>query len=128
MLNNTSRTFWVTVYKSDNAFYKDGLPRAISCNHVRELDCGINTVGLIVSLPDATEVPGFIQSPPTYSPPNQGSVMIPHGTIFPSPTQFPDTTFKAVTRIKTLPDNATYYVDTAEYNTNVVACFPATHN
>jgi len=118
-----NRQFWVTVYKSTDAFYPEGVSKPISCNHQRVLDCGINTVGEIVSLPGATYVPGTVDVTDLQN----GSAMVPQGTIFPDPAQFVDN-FRAVTLIKDLTDLAEYYVDTAEYDTNVVSCNPSTHN
>lgn len=118
------RTFFVTVYKDDDAFYPAGQSRMIHCNHMREQDCGITTERLIVPIPSATEIPGTADTTDA----QVGTVMVLQGTIFDSPTQFADSSYKAVTRIKDMVTLVTSYVSTSEYETNVVACFPSTHN
>lgn len=118
------RTFFVTVYKDDDAFYPAGQSRMIHCNHMREQDCGITTEGIIVPIPSATEIPGTADTTDA----QVGTVMVPQSTVFDSPTQFADSSYKAVTRIKDMVTLVTSYVSTTEYETNVVACFPTTHN
>lgn len=103
--------FFALVYKADNAFYQSGRQIAINCNHVNEGNMGINTVGEIVSLPGAATA-----SPPVLT------ALDPQGTVFPSPTAFGGAEFKAVTQIKDMVLLATYWVDTASYNANVVQC------
>lgn len=106
--------FYALIYMADNAFYQDGKTVPIYCNHVRLEDCGINTQGEIVQLPTSRTV-----SPPV------NTVAIEPGNIFPSPTQFGDAGFKAVTKIKDMVTLTEYYVDTTSYNANVVNCNPA---
>ena len=105
------QTFFALVYKADNAFYQHGQQIAIHCNHLWIANLGLNTVGEIVPLPNAT----------TTSPPSD-TAMVPEGTVFPTPTYFSDVNFKAVTQIKDLTALCTYYVDTASYYANVVQC------
>ena len=107
------RQFYALVYKADNAFYKNGQQVAIFCNHVWEGTMGLNTVGEIVPLPDATTTS-----------PLADTAMVEHGTVFPSPTYFGDSGFKAVTQVKDIERLVTYWVDTASYNANVVTCNP----
>lgn len=104
------KRFYVTVYKADSAFYQAGKRLGISCNFINEGNFGLNTVGEIVPLPNSTV-------------PNVGTAQIPYGTVFNSPQHFADANFKAVTRIKDMDSLAVYYVDTADYGTQVLACF-----
>lgn len=112
-----NNSFWATIYKADNAFYRAGRSVPISCQHIFMGVMGINTVGQIVSTPDAV----------SYSPPSPPSsvVPVPQATIFPSPTAFGNSEFKSVTMVKDMLSLVTYYVDTASYNANVVQCNPA---
>lgn len=113
------RTFWVKVYKDDSAFYPAGQSRLIHCKHQKDVECAITTEGVIVPLPGNTEVQGSEDGTDA----NSGTVMVPQGTIFPSSDQFPSD-IVAVTRIKDTVTQVTSYVDTTEYNANVVNCNP----
>lgn len=105
------KQFFVTVYKANSTFYQAGQKFPIYCNHQWLGNYGINTVGEIVPLPTST-VPGI------------GTAQIPHGTVFPNPQQFSDANFKAVVCIKDMITLDEYYVDAADYNTQIVNCFP----
>ena len=105
------QTFNAIVYKADNAFYQAGKYIAISCHHTPLGNFGMNTYGEVVPLPGAA----------TASPPVAMAV-VPEGTVFPTANAFGDANFKAVTQVKDLDALATYYVDTASYNANVVTC------
>lgn len=120
------RTFWVTVYKQDSAFFPDGEYKMIHCNHTKVIECGINTVGEIVAVPTTanSEIPGTSGSTDFET----QTAMVPQATISASPTQFSDSGFKAVTEIKDNVTQVTSWVATAQYNANIVACNPSTHN
>lgn len=113
--------FWVKVYKANNAFYKDGRNVQIYCNHTPLGEYGINTVGEITPLPGASEIE--LGSPP--SPAYVPAAGTPAGTIYPSPTQFSDSGFKAVIKIKDEVTLTEYYADAASYLQNRVNCNPA---
>lgn len=115
--------FFVRTYKDNSALYPpDGVSVAINCNHIRIADYGINTVGEIVPLPRATEIPGVTAGTDL----QHGTVMVPQGSIFP-PNYFADSNFKNVTHIKDMVTSRDYYVDTADYTTNVINCNPVAY-
>ena len=105
------KQFYVTVYKANGAFHRNGLKMPIYCNHQWLGNYGINLVGEIVPLPTSTVL-------------GVGTAQIPHGTIFPNPQQFADANFKAVVCIKDMITLDEYYVDATDYNTQIITCFP----
>lgn len=117
---STPIQFFVLTYLDNAGIYKpSGLSVAISCNHQTCGLYGINMVGEIVPLPNAT-VPPFV-TPGTDL--QHGTAMIPQGTTLP-PNYFDDANFKNVTKIKDMETLREYYVDTADYATKVIACNP----
>lgn len=124
-LDFKARTFWVTVYKTDKTFFQEGKSMAIHCWHVNSGNFGMNTYGEVIPLPGAAAIQD------NASPPNLIIVpdaLDPQGTVYPSPTQFGDKHFKAVTKIKDMVLLEEFYVNTDEYNANVVTCNPTGHN
>ena len=115
------RQFYVKIYASESASFKDGQKLPIYCKHTFLGIYGLNTVGEITPLPGAT-----FQDLPS-SPP--ASVIVPAGgipanTIFPDPAQFVDANFKAVVKIKDEVTLKIYYADAYDYQANVVKCNP----
>ena len=123
------RNFWVKVYKADNAIYKDGQMRQISCNHVKVDTHALNNVGDIVTL-GGTDI-NVHNGVPTGQ---YEGVMLEHGTIIPPTGQvIPNPLLEAqnliqVYQIKDMSTLSTYYVDAESYTANVVTCNPSNHN
>lgn len=116
------RQFFVIVYKTGAGnFYKDGQAVMVHCQHDKIQVMGMNTVGEIFPLPESTAITNN-DSPPSVIVVPVG--MAPHGTLYPSTTQFADAGFKSVTQIKDRITQDVYYCDTADYNTNVIRCNP----
>lgn len=118
-----NRQFWVTVYKSENEFWQAGKPMQINCFHVNLGNMGMTTTGEIIP------APGSLNASPITSPAGNPVVKVDQATPFASPTAFGDAEFKAVTLIKDMVNQVTYYVDTAGYTTAIgTMCNPANVN
>ena len=83
----------------------------INCYHIHEGNWGMNLVGELVPLPFAT-----VASPPVQT------VLVEQGTQWDNIQAISNSNFKEVTLIKDVPAQASYYVDTASYNTNILSC------
>lgn len=110
----TNRIFYVKAYKAEaGAYYgASGRTIAIHCNHTVVGSYGMNTNGQILDLPPSSIVTAGAES-----------VGIPAVTQFPDTVQ-PGLSLTAVTLIKDNVDQTAYYVDTTDYNTNLVQCNP----
>lgn len=112
-------SFFVTVYKDDNAFYgTSGASLSISCNHQVLGDYYLNTVGEEFPIPTTT-VP--LSEPGTDW--EHGKNMASEAGVYASPNVF-NKDFIRVTRVKDLTSNVVSYVDPTSFDTNVVSCNP----
>jgi len=124
---NTSRQFYVKVYKQDSAFFPDGEMKMIHCNHQKVGLAEMTLEGIIVPLPGATSVPGTVGKNDN----QQGSVMLPQSTVLPEAATIQGATSSTLITVLRIKDNVTQigsWVDVDSYNANVVTCFPTTHN
>lgn len=114
------KSILVLAYKDTSGFFlAAGQQRRISCNHQNEGTFYINTVGEIIPLPQATQIPLSGESTTDY---NAKNVLVPQGNVYASSTQFGDSGYKTVVRIKDMESLVTTWVDSASYTTNVVKC------
>lgn len=112
------KSFSVLAWKdAGGTFFPDGITRTISCNHIKEGDFGLALYGEIVPLPTTT-LPVDVAGTDL----QHRETSIPPGTVLLNTTQFTDSGYKQVTRIKDLDTLQITYVDTTDYATQVDTC------